>query len=310
MAVLGNALESAQNAIGKGVSTVRDTVSGVALESFGFVRGFAHMCEDGWSQGWHERNGGNASYRLTEKDVSSARSFFADEKGAWIPLGVQVPALAGEYFLVTAAGSSMRNVADDPKRTCGIIEVNDEGDAYRMRWGFRDGGRPTSELSGHVLVHAARMRATSGTDRVLYHAHPVPVIVLSKTLPLDACTFSRELLGAMAECVMVIPEGVGVVGFEVPGSLELARASADAMEHASAVVWAHHGLLCAGDTFDDAFGRAHVVVKAAEICVQTRMLAGGDASANQLRDDDLRAVAQSLGIEIDGEFLTDRTDDL
>ena len=37
-----------------------------------FVKGFIRMCDDGWQQGWHERNGGNLSYRLSEKDVEEA----------------------------------------------------------------------------------------------------------------------------------------------------------------------------------------------------------------------------------------------
>ena len=28
------------------------------------VRGFIRMCTDGWEQGWHERNGGNLTYRM------------------------------------------------------------------------------------------------------------------------------------------------------------------------------------------------------------------------------------------------------
>ena len=29
-----------------------------------FVKGFIRMANDGWEQGWHERNGGNLSYRV------------------------------------------------------------------------------------------------------------------------------------------------------------------------------------------------------------------------------------------------------
>ena len=29
------------------------------------VKGFMRMCNDGWLQGWHERNGGNLTYRMT-----------------------------------------------------------------------------------------------------------------------------------------------------------------------------------------------------------------------------------------------------
>ena len=40
------------------------------------VKGFIRMCNDGWLQGWHERNGGNLTYRMTEEDVAACRPFF------------------------------------------------------------------------------------------------------------------------------------------------------------------------------------------------------------------------------------------
>ena len=30
----------------------------------GFVKGFIRMADDGWKLGWHERNGGNLTYRI------------------------------------------------------------------------------------------------------------------------------------------------------------------------------------------------------------------------------------------------------
>ena len=36
------------------------------------VKGFIRMCNDGWLQGWHERNGGNLTYRMTEEDVAAS----------------------------------------------------------------------------------------------------------------------------------------------------------------------------------------------------------------------------------------------
>ena len=29
-----------------------------------FVKGFIRLCDDGFHQNWHERNGGNLSYRI------------------------------------------------------------------------------------------------------------------------------------------------------------------------------------------------------------------------------------------------------
>ena len=38
-----------------------------------FVQGFIRMANDGWEQGWHERNGGNLSYRVKPEEVEAVR---------------------------------------------------------------------------------------------------------------------------------------------------------------------------------------------------------------------------------------------
>ena len=38
-----------------------------------FVQGFIRMANDGWEQGWHERNGGNISYRVKDEEVESVK---------------------------------------------------------------------------------------------------------------------------------------------------------------------------------------------------------------------------------------------
>ena len=116
--------DNAQEVLDRGVSAAKGAVSGVAVEQQAFVKGFARLCSEGSSQGWHESNGGNASYRLAPEDVASSRSFFYDNPSSWVPLGVQVANLGGEFFLVTAAGAHMRNVALDPDTGAGIVEVN------------------------------------------------------------------------------------------------------------------------------------------------------------------------------------------
>ena len=39
-----------------------------------FVQGFIRMANDGWEQGWHERNGGNLSYRVKPEEVPISKS--------------------------------------------------------------------------------------------------------------------------------------------------------------------------------------------------------------------------------------------
>lgn len=74
-----------------------------------FVRGFIRMCNDGWEQGWHERNGGNLSYRIKEEEIESVKEELSFD-GEWKEIGASVPKLAKEFFMVTGSGKYFRNV--------------------------------------------------------------------------------------------------------------------------------------------------------------------------------------------------------
>ena len=50
-----------------------------------FVQGFIKMANDGYLQGWHERNGGNLSYRLKPEEVEMIRPRL-NAPGEWIPI--------------------------------------------------------------------------------------------------------------------------------------------------------------------------------------------------------------------------------
>ena len=66
------------------------------------------------------------------------------------------------------------------------VELDDTGGSWRIVWGFKGGGVPTSELPSHLMTHAVRKDATIGADRVLYHAHPSAVVAMTGVLPADA----------------------------------------------------------------------------------------------------------------------------
>ena len=296
--------ESAQGMFDKGASVVKGAVSGVAVENQAFMRGFIRLCSDGWLQGWHERNGGNVTYRMTNAEVDAARPFFYDNPSSWVAMGVQAGNLSGAFFVTTGAGRYLRNVELDPSYNVGIVEINRTGDAWRLVWGLRDGGRPTSEFASHFMNHSVRVEATGGACRVLYHAHPESVIALTKVMPLDARTITRALWKAMTECVILFPAGVGVTGTMVPGGIDLARATSELMKTYEAVIWANHGLLCSGSDFDSAFGLMHAIQKAALIHGQALMMNGGSAEfANTISDDDLRAIARTYNLAVNEAFL-------
>ena len=295
--------DSAQDVIDKGVSAAKGVVSGVAVEQQPFMKGFVRLCADGWNQGWHERNGGNLTYRMTDGEVADCRPFFYENPCNWIPLGVQADNLRGAYFAVTGAGRYMRNVPLDTAKNVGIVEINAEGDACRIVWGLKDGGMPSSEFPSHFMIHSVRVDVTGGSSRVLYHAHPVNVVALTSVMSLDARTITRALWKAMTECIIAFPQGVGVLPWMVPGGAEIAMATSELMKTYDAVIWAQHGLFCSGSDFDSAFGLMHTIEKASDIYVRARLLNGGGEFANTISDEGLRAIARNLGLGINEDFL-------
>ena len=73
-------------------------------------------------------------------------------------------------------------------------------DRYRIVWGLRDGGRPTSELPSYLLNLAVKKRIDPDY-RVVYHAHPANIIALTYVLPLNDELFTRELWQTFAESI-------------------------------------------------------------------------------------------------------------
>ena len=73
------------------------------------LKDYIRMCNDGWLQGWHERNGGNLTYRMTEEEVNECKPYFSFER-PWVNMGVQADNLKNEYFLATGSGKFFRNV--------------------------------------------------------------------------------------------------------------------------------------------------------------------------------------------------------
>lgn len=266
------------------------------------VEGMIRLCTDGWQQGWHERNGGNVTCRLSKEETEAARQRLTHLPGPWMPLGESLPEVGGMWFLATGSGKYFRNVALDPEDALCLVEINGAGDSYRLRWGLKNGGRPTSELAAHLLNHSVRSKATGGACRVMYHAHPAHIVALTFLEDLTDKAISRALWQSETEAPMVFPGGVGVVDCRVPGSMDLARASAEKMKEYDAVVWAHHGLFTSGPDYDTAFGLMHTVEKAAQVRV---LVANAGGAKQQISDKEIRAIAEGCGVQIREAFLED-----
>lgn len=274
----------------------------MAITDIEVMQHYIRMCGDGWDQGWHERNGGNLTYRMRPEEVEQCRPYFKAIPGQWVNMVVQADNLRGEFFISTGSGKYFRNVPLAPQDNICIVEINEAGDAWRIVWGLEKGGRPTSEFPSHFLNHSVRKEATGGACRVIYHAHPANLIAMTYILPLTARDFTRALWKSATECPVVFPGGVGVVPWMVPGGSDIALATSQLMKEYDAAVWAHHGLFASGPDFDTTFGLMHTIEKAAQIYILA-LSAGQGRILQTIEDDDLRAIAKDFGVTLREEFL-------
>lgn len=271
-----------------------------------FLEEFIRISDMGYKQGWHELNGGNMSYHLTDADIVSSKQYLNYDAPyrlieGWNSItGTKVPELAGEYFLVTASRKYFMNIKSRPTECLAIVRLNEEGDKYQTLWGLSKGGKPTSEFSTHLKNHAVKMRVTNGENRVIYHSHPENIIALTFILPLDDVTFTRNLWETYTECPVVFSEGVGVVEWMVPGCDEIAQASQEKMEKHNILIWAHHGLFCSAPTLESAYGLMETVEKAASILVKILSMGGRKQT---ITVDNLKKLEKDFELTIDKKYL-------
>ncbi len=264
----------------------------------GFVKGFMNMCEAGFNMGWHERNGGNLSYRIKEEEIAEIKDMLSD--GEWRDIGTCVPLLSGEYFLVTGSGRFFSNVKTNPEETIGIIKIDETGERYKTVWGLK-GSRPTSELPTHLMNHEVKKKVTNGAHRVIYHAHTTNIIALTFVLPLEDSVFTHKLWEMATECPVVFPDGVGVVKWMVPGGRDIAEATMEKMKEYDLAVWAHHGMFASGPDFDTTFGLMHTAEKSAEILV--KVMSVNSPMIQTITDEDLIKLAGEFGVTLNEKFI-------
>ncbi|MCH4887042.1 rhamnulose-1-phosphate aldolase [Acidaminobacter sp. JC074] len=253
------------------------------------INRFCKMAYEGHLMGWHERNGGNLSYRMTYEDIDSMKKDFIQSQ--WIDLDVTLDNLSNEFFIVTGSGKYFSNVMNS-QDAIGIIELNDSGDAYRIRWGL-EGSKPTSELPTHLMNHSVKKALG---HRVIYHAHTTNVIALTFVLPLEDKVFTKKLWQMATECPVVFPEGLGVVEWMVPGGRAIAEKTSQKMKDYNACVWAHHGLFCSGRDFDETFGLMHTIEKSAEILI--KVMSTGINIKNTITNDNFNQVAEAFQVDL------------
>ena len=238
--------------------------------------------------------------RLTTEEVRA----FSDVTKTLRSVAIDFDAseLAGKYYLVTGTGRYFKNITEYPERDMGLIQINPDGQSVAIKWGFNDGGQPTSEFPAHLMSHLARLKQDP-EQRVIMHCHPTNLIAMTFTLPLSEKLLSRTLWQMHPESIVFFPEGVGVIPYMCPGTTAIGEATATKMVDHHVVVWPHHGVFAAGDSLDETYGLVETVEKSA--LVYTAIQAQGGQMFQKITDQDFRDLAQRFGLSLREEYLED-----
>lgn len=231
------------------------------LESF-FVKEMVRTTSNMYRLGWDERNGGNISYLLKKEEVSEYLDLTQVKRT--LNIDFDCSELAGSYFIVTGSGKYFKNVEYAPEDSLGVIRIGNDGKTIELLWGFNDGGVPTSELPSHLMSHISRL-SVDPLNRIVMHCHASHLLAMTYTHSLDEKDFTKKLWKMSTECVVVFPEGVGVIPWIVPGTNEIGEATASKMKEYRLVVWPHHGIYGTGKDMDETFGLIETAEKAAQI---------------------------------------------
>jgi rhamnulose-1-phosphate aldolase len=219
-----------------------------------------------WQKGWAERNAGNISVNLC--DILPGVEIHNLEKLPSFKLQKVYPELAGTFFYVTGTGRRMRDLARNPMTNACIIHISWDGSSYYIL-SQNDSSmyemRPTSELAAHMAIHQEMIRKSS-KNRVIIHSHPNELIALTHSpIYKNEDVLNRILWGMQPETTLIVPKGVGVVPYEVPGTVEIADQTIKALEKHDVLIWEKHGCMAVGEEVFATFDLIDTLTKSAQV---------------------------------------------
>lgn len=221
-----------------------------------------------WTNGWAERNGGNITVNITQLVDEGIRLMPAISQP--IAIGATLPALKGACFFCKGTGRRMRDLARWPMDNGSVIRILDDCAHYVIIADHEV--MPTSELPSHLSVHAWLIEQGS-PYKATVHTHPIELIAMSHNKRfMDKDVLSRLLWSMIPETKAFCPLGLGIVPYQLPGSLRLAEATLRELEHYDVVMWEKHGVFAKGLDVMDAFDQIDVLSKSAKIYINARSM--------------------------------------
>lgn len=266
-----------------------------------YVTELAQLTYDMWRAGWDEYNGGNVSYLLSEKEVEQIVSDFLDTdypiyNGNNVTKNIMaIPKnLIGKHLLVTATFSHFRNLKERISIDTGIVKLTDDG--YQVIAGFSTGKKPTSEIYMHILSHSARLYQDKN-HRVVVHNHATNLVLYSLIDGVTSKKITMDLWRVLTESIVVFPDGLAILPWETPGTLEIGKKTAEELRNHRIVVWSKHGVLATGINFQDCYGLIETANKAAGIAIELQKITGKHLDElTLLTPENLIEVCNALGV--------------
>lgn len=214
-----------------------------------------------------------------------------------IRLPAAVPALAGKLLIVTGSGRRLRDIRMNPAANLGVIAIQADGQSGVLYTSpQRLFERVTSEVNSHLAVHNDQVAQTETNFHALIHAQPPHLTYLSH-IPAyrDQTLFNQRLLRWEPETIINLPEGIGVLPFQLPGSAELMAATVAGLRVHRVVLWCKHGVMARSEL---SVTRAADRIEYAEAAAQYEYMdLVNHRQAEGLTVDELRAVVKTFNVQ-------------
>ncbi|MBN2346670.1 MAG: rhamnulose-1-phosphate aldolase [Candidatus Aminicenantes bacterium] len=250
------------------------------LEECGPMRRVAEVL---FARGWAEANAGNISLRLGE--VPGTLAGRSPSPASIHESTVDMADLVGDFFLITASGSRMREIASDPRQGLCLVQVLDR----RRMWLIDGPGPVSSEWATHAGLHTL-FKESRCNERAVIHCHPLGLIALSHLFASEK-EMNDRLSRMQHETRLFLPQMIGLIPYAVTGSKELAKASKEKLKRFRVALWDKHGVIASGRTLDEALDRIEVAEKAASVYL---LLKSAGVEAEGLGDEQIAETLRAF----------------
>jgi rhamnulose-1-phosphate aldolase len=253
---------------------------------------------------------GDAGNRLSEIDACEGAAgnlsvFFTwslDPKPIFpvveeIELPVAVPHLAGGALLMSGSGRRLREIYKDPAGNMGFLKIHADGKTGSLYTSPKKKfARLSSEYNSHLGIHEDQVAQTGSNFHAVAHAQPRHITYLSHIAKFrDEGYLNKHLLRWEPELIINLPEGIGVVPFQIPGSPEMQAGTVSSLRQHRVVLWCKHGVVARSDhSIKAAIDR----IEYAEAAATYEYLdLSNQSMADRLSDEEIRAICAFWNIQ-------------